>query len=497
MTLLAASKIAKHFGGVVALDGVDMEIEPGRVLGLLGANGSGKSTLSRIIAGEIAPDSGSLRLRGDPVVFASPHDAARSGIVIAHQHPSLAPDLPVWENLFLGAEHCRPGGFTARRESRRRAAAILGELGASWVDVNAPAGQLSVAGQQLTEIARALLRAPRLLILDEPTAALGAADVARLFATVRRLTESGTAVIFISHRLQEVEALCDSVLVLRNGRRVGAWEIAGALNEDRILELMTGDPEPVPRAPVERVIGETVLRLEGLRAGGAVRGVDLELRRGEIVGLAGLQGQGQAELLEAVAGLRRVEGGAILHRGERLTVRLPRDMIRRGICLVPNDRQREGLFIDQAVGENLDYVRVALDRKPWRLPRAALRGFALEAIRRLLIKTDGPGQPVATLSGGNQQKVVIGKWLGVKADILLLSDPTKGVDIHARSEIYATLAELAAAGTAILVFASDVQELLRHCDRILVMYEGRVVDNLAGAALSEQLVMAAAFGKAA
>ncbi len=497
MTLLAADSIAKRFGGVVALDGVDLEVQPGRVLGLLGANGSGKSTLSRIITGELAPDAGSLRLRGETVAFASPQDAARRGIVIAHQHPSLAPDLPVWENLFLGAEHCRGGGFIARRESRRQAQAILHELGASSVDADAPAGQFGAAGQQLVEIARALLRAPQLLILDEPTAALTAGEVARLFAAVRRLTASGTAVIFISHRLQEMEALCDSVLVLRNGRGVGAWDISGSLDEDRILELMTGDPEPVPRAPVERAIGAPVLILEGLRAGRAVQGVDLELRRGEIVGLAGLQGQGQEELLEVIAGLRRLDGGAILHRGERVTPRLPREMIRRGICLVPNDRQREGLFVEQTVGENLGYVRVALERRPWRLKLAELRSFAVETIRRLLIKTDGPDQPVATLSGGNQQKVVIGKWLGAHTEILLLSDPTKGVDIHARSEIYATLAELAAGGAAILVFASDVQELLRHCDRILVMYEGRIVDDLAGTAMSEQLVMAAAFGKAA
>ena len=249
--LLKVNRVGKRFPGVVALDGVDLDVEPSRVLGLLGANGSGKSTLSRIIAGEIAPDAGSLRLRGDPVVFASPHDAARRGIVIAHQHPSLAPDLPVWENLFLGAEQCRPGGFIARRESRRRAAAILEELGASWVDTNAPAGQLSAAGQQLTEIARALLRAPRLLILDEPTAALGVADVARLFAAVRRLTESATAVIFISHRLQEVEALCDRVAVLRRGTLIdlGTLEQLRRLSALQVQISFAGSPPDLSDVP--------------------------------------------------------------------------------------------------------------------------------------------------------------------------------------------------------------------------------------------------------
>jgi ABC-type sugar transport system ATPase subunit len=495
MSLLVAHGITKRFGGVAALDGAALEARAGRTLGLLGANGSGKSTLARIIAGEIGPDAGRILFDGQEVAHASPYAAAR-GIVIAHQHPSLAPDLPVWENLFLGAERCGAGGFVRRRESRRMARALLDGLGAS-MDVDQPAGMLTAAGQQMAEVARALSRRPRLLILDEPTAALAAAEVARLFAAVRALTASGAGVIFISHRLQEVEELCDAILVLRNGRDAGTWDTAGRLDERRILELMAGDPEAVPRPPARRTVGEAVLRLEGVRSGSKVRGVDLEVRRGETVGLAGLQGQGQEELLEAVAGFRRLDGGSLLHRGERVVPRLPRDMIRRGVCLVPNDRHRQGLFMDQSVGENLGTVCVSLDRRPWRLPRPELRALAEQAIHRLLIKTDGPGQPVSTLSGGNQQKVVIGKWLAAEISVLLLSDPTKGVDIHARSEIYAVLGGLAAGGSAILVFASDVQELLAHCDRILVMYEGRIVEVLAGSAMSERRVMAAAFGKAA
>ena len=496
MTLLAARGISKRFGGVTALESVDLEAQPGRVLGLLGANGSGKSTLSKIVAGEVRADEGHLLFDGREVALASPHEAAARGIVIAHQHPSLAPDLPVWENMFLGAERCRGPGFVDRRASRREAAALLDRLGAP-VDVEQPAGMLTAAGQQMVEIARALSRRPRLLILDEPTAALAAAEVARLFDAVRSLVAENVGVIFISHRLQEVAALCDDIVVLRNGRAVGSWQTDGRLDEQRVLELMTGDPEAVLRVAARRTPGKTVLALRDVRAGALVRGVSLALRQGEIVGLAGLQGQGQEELLEVVAGARRIEGGAILHRGQAVAPRRPRDMIRRGICLVPNDRQRQGLFMGQTVGENLGYVSVALGRRPWRLPLAALRRFAAQAIGRLLIKTSGAGQPVATLSGGNQQKVVIGKWLAAPVAVLLLSDPTKGVDIHARAEIYATLAELAAQGSAVLVFASDLQELLAYCDRILVMYEGRIVDELAGAAMNEQRVMSAAFGKAA
>jgi ribose transport system ATP-binding protein len=496
MTLLVAQGITKAFGGVVALDGVDLEAPAGRILGLLGANGSGKSTLCRVIAGEVMPDAGSLSLNGVPAAPASPQDAAKPGIVIAHQHPSLAPDLPVWENMFLGSEVCGGGGFINRRAGRRAARAMLAELGLD-IDVDQSAGFLSAAQQQLLEIGRALSRDPRVLILDEPTAALSPALVAKLFEKVRALAARGTAIIFISHRLREVEEICDALVVLRNGQRVGSWETSGRLDEARILDLLTADSEAAPHSGTARSAGEVVLQLAGLRAGHAVRGVDLELRRGEIVGIAGLQGHGQEELLDAVAGFRHVDGGTILHLGKPVSPRIPRDMIRRGICLVPNDRHRQGLFMDQTVGENLGTVLVTLFTSPWRLPKIALRDFVPAVIKRLMIKTQGGAQLVATLSGGNQQKVVIGKWLARPIDVLLLSDPTKGVDIHARSEIYAQLGMLAAGGSSALVYASDIHELLLHCDRILVMYEGRVMEALAGTAMTEQRVLAASFGRAA
>jgi len=493
-TLLAVSGITKRFGGVVALDGVDLALTRGRVLGLLGANGSGKSTLSRIIAGEVAPDGGTLELEGAVLRHASPQAAARRGIVIAHQHPSLAPDMPVWENIFLGSEICSSSGFINRAEGRRKAAALLDDLG-SRMDIDSPAGTLPAAGQQLVEIARALARAPRLLILDEPTAALAAAEVARLFAAIQRLTAQGIGVIFISHRLGEIEEICDDIVVMRNGRTAGAWTTSGRLDEARILSLMTGDPDAVLRPIARRIVGEPVLKLQNLRAGIAVRGVDLELRRSEIVGLAGLQGQGQAELLEVIAGHRRIDGGTLWHRDRAVSPALPRDMIRRGVCLVPDDRLRQGLFSDESVGENLGFVKVALAKRPWTLPLTELTRLASDAIRRLLIKTEGPDQLVSALSGGNQQKVVIGKWLATDIEVLLLSDPTKGVDIHARSEIYSIIGELAAGGTTALIFASEIQELLLHCDRILVMYEGRIVEELTGEAMTEPRIMAAAFGR--
>ncbi|MCB8881194.1 sugar ABC transporter ATP-binding protein [Acidisoma cellulosilytica] len=495
---VTARRISKSFGGVAALDSVDLAPRPGRVLGLLGANGSGKSTLCRIIAGEMMSDGGELLVDGQPARFTTPKDAVRRGVVIAHQHPSLAPDLPVWENLFLGMERCGRGGFVSRAGSRRAAWHMLQAVGLD-IDIDQPVERLSAAEQQLVEIARALSREPRLLILDEPTAALSAALVDRLFAHVRALAASGTAIIFISHRLQEVEALCDDLVVLRNGRRVGSWELDGSLDEARVLDLLTGDSD-APARLTERKPRDTqdvVLTLEGLCAGQALRGVDLDLHSGEILGIAGLQGQGQEQLLDTVAGFRRKDGGRILHRGRALSPHRPRDMIRRGICLVPNDRHRQGLFMDQTVGENLAAVALAMQPRPWRLRRRRLAEFVRQTIPRLLIKTRGPTQPVATLSGGNQQKVVIGKWLEGPVDVLLLSDPTKGVDLRARREIYDTIGDLVAGGSAALVYASDIHELLHHCDRILVMYEGRVVETLSGSAMTEQRVIAASFGRAA
>ncbi len=492
--LLWVTGVTKRFGGVTALEDVDLLAHAGRVLGLLGANGSGKSTLSRIIAGELAPDAGTMRLDGRPVIHATPHEAAARGVVIAHQHPSLAPDLPVWETMFLGHERTRFGGFVQRGRTRREAASVLAELGAV-LDIDAPAGALTAAEQQLVEIGRALSRKPRLLILDEPTAALAPAEVARLFDAMRRLVREGTGIVFISHRLAEVEQICDRIVVLRNGRGVGDWQTCGRLDEARILELMTGDPQARPAAAIRRVPGEAALVVSGLHDGAVLRGVELQLRRGEIVGLSGLQGQGQEALLETLAGFRRPTVGTIVQQGRRLRARRPRDMIRHGICLVPNDRHRQGLFMDQSVGDNLTSALVSMQRRPWWLPVASLRRFARRTIERLQVKTAGAGQNVGRLSGGNQQKLVIGKWLGVHTEVLLLSDPTKGVDIHARTEIHATLDQLAGSGTAILVFASDVQELLRHCDRILVMYEGRIVEALSGEAMTEQRVMAASFGR--
>jgi ABC-type sugar transport system ATPase subunit len=496
VSILAARGIVKRFGGVVALNGAEISLEAGRVGGLLGANGAGKSVLSAILSGEIQPDEGEMTFDGQPVSHPSPRAARDRGVVIAHQHASLVADLPVWENIFLGAERRGRFGLVDREDSRNAAAAVLARLSSKF-DVDRLAGELSSAEQQLVEIARALLRKPRVLILDEPTASLAHAEVERLFGEIRKLAAEGVATVFISHRLAEVEAICDDLVVLRNGQTVGSWSIGAKLDNDRLLSLMLGDAEVAVHERQVRDVGPVVLEAKGLAVTPRHDGATFALRRGEIVGLAGLQGQGQEEILEALAGDRRIAAGHLQVDGTDLSPRRPSDMIRHGVCLVPGDRHRQGLFIGQTIEENLDYPSACVRRRPWMMPFAEIRRRALEIIRRLGIKSSGPTQTVGALSGGNQQKVVIGKWLPLATKVLLLSDPAKGVDVNAKSEIFAAVEQLAAAGAGILLYASDFHELLGLCDRVLVVYDGRIVGEFAGDKMTEYNLLAASFGHAA
>jgi ribose transport system ATP-binding protein len=515
MSLLTAQGITKRYGGVIALDDVSLELNAGEVLGLLGANGSGKSTLSSVLAGDNRPERGTLALDGVELAAGSPRAARAAGIAIAHQHPGLAPDLPVWENVFLGAEVCKAGRFLDQAGARRRAGELLSSLRAGW-DPDAPATSLNAADQQLVEIAKALALEPRVLILDEPTAALAAAEVDSLIRVIRALAARGTAIVFISHRMAEIEALCDRVLVLCNGRHAGELQVGSQLDEARVLAWMGGVAggaaaahvhEGARRRPQRLASASTAatsvtsngvtLSVRGLRAGARLRGVDFDLRHGGILGVAGLQGHGQEQLLDALAGYRKPDAGEITLDGLPLVPRHPRQMIEAGVCLVPNDRHRQGLWLDHSVEFNLAQVGANFERQAWRLQRPAMRRFVDDVVKRLRIKTSDVRQPVSALSGGNQQKVVIGRWLERNVKVLLLSDPTKGVDVIARKEIYEAIGLLADSGAAVVVYASDTDELLAVCDRLIVMYEGRVVAQLEGSDMNEARVTSALFGRSA
>ncbi|HEY1997148.1 sugar ABC transporter ATP-binding protein [Paraburkholderia sp.] len=517
MPLLTAQGITRRYGGVIALDDVSLTLNAGEVLGLLGANGSGKSTLSSILAGDNRPQHGTLTLDGAALAMGSPRAARAAGIAIAHQHPGLAPDLPVWENVFLGAEVCTTGRFLDRAGARRRAGELLSSLRTGW-DLDAAAGSLNAADQQLVEIAKALALEPRVLIFDEPTAALAAAEVDSLMRVIRALAARGTAIVFISHRMAEIEALCDRVLVLCNGRHAGELQVGGQLDEPRVLAWMGGAAGGAAAAHVHDDAGRRSQRLtnakasapaadaanngaalsvRGLHAGARLRGVDFDLRRGEILGVAGLQGHGQEQLLDALAGYRKPDAGEMMLDGLPLMPRHPRQMIEAGVCLVPNDRHRQGLWLDHSVEFNLAQVAANFERQAWRLHRPSMRRFVDDVVKRLRIKTSDVRQPASALSGGNQQKIVIGRWLERHVKVLLLSDPTKGVDVIARKEIYEAIGALADSGAAVLVYASDTDELLAVCDRLIVMYEGRVVAQLEGSDMNEARVTSALFGRSA
>lgn len=475
--ILVAERMHKRYGGVHALRGATLSVNPGEVHALVGENGSGKSTMLKILSGQLQPDGGTITFAGSRTTFRRPTEALRQGIATVTQETTLAPDLSIAENVFLGHRMVKRGPIINWRATRHRARQALDRLGID-VDPDTPVRRLRPDQQQMVEIARALSIDARVLILDEPTSSLTDDEVDALFALVRRLREQGVTTIFVSHRLNEVFTLADRVTILRDGHSVGGGPL-DEFDRPRLIHLMVGrELEDTPIQTTGARTERALLRLRGLSSPGAFTDINLDVAPGEIVGLAGLVGAGRSELLEAVFGLRPPASGTVEVDGKRARLRSPRQAIRGHVGFVPADRKLQGLILEMSVRENL--VMAATSRSPrLTLPRSGREGAIVgDAVTRMSIRAHSPAVPVSTLSGGNQQKVVLGKWFATRPQVLMLDEPTRGVDVGAKSEIYRLLLEAKERGIAILVSSSEIPELQLLCDRIEVMFRGRIVASL-------------------
>jgi len=492
-SLLELRRITKTFAGVRALRGVDFDLRPGEVHALLGENGAGKSTLIKVVTGAHAPDSGTLTLAGQTVSGLTPASAHRLGIACIYQQPALFPSLTVAENIALRlepADGLRRIDWAGRRD---RAAALLRRIGAA-IDPEIEVRRLSMPEQQLVEIACALGAGARIVIMDEPTASLTRKEQELLFAVVRELRRAGVGLVYISHRLEEIFALADRVTVLRDGESIGT-HAAGEIGEDILIRMMVGREVAQVYPPSESVSGEEILSLRGLGcAASGVHGVSFDIRAGEVFGLAGLVGAGRTELARVLFGLTPADAGEIRLAGVPVALRSPEEAVARGIAYVPEDRRRHGVILEMPVAHNLTLaIHRRLFRGAWLRP-AAERALALEFIRDLAIKTAGPDAPAGSLSGGNQQKVALGRWLAARPRLLILDEPTQGVDVGAKSEIHRLIRRLAREGLAVLLISSDLPEILGMSDRIGVMRGGTLAAVLPGGT-DAHVVMAAALGQ--
>lgn len=489
--LLELKSVQKRFGGVTALRDGNLTVQAGEVHLLMGENGAGKSTMMKIVAGMQGYDGGEMRFRGQPVRFSSPKEAALSGIAMVHQESLLAPHLSVGENIFLGREEMGSFGFVRRAQMMEKAARLIETHGfplkADWrVD------KLSPAGRQLVEICRAIANGTSLLIFDEPTSSLSESETREVFTIVSKLKEKGAGVIYITHRLEELRTVGDRVTVLRDGATVHCCDLKN-LSRAQLIQHMVGrdlgamySREPLPP-------GKPMLSVRNVNRKNVLKNVSLELRAGEIVGLAGLMGAGRTELCRAVFGIDAVDSGSIEVEGKAVRLSSPRDAVNAGVALIPEDRQRTGLATQLSVGWNLTLSSLGSHSRAGVLNQTQLSATEKQYIERLRIKTDGPKQKSVRLSGGNQQKIVIAKWVAQGSSVFLFDEPTRGIDVGAKTEVFEVMDGLARQGAAILMVSSELPELIQVADRILVMRQGTIVGELPGRTTQEEIMALAAF----
>lgn len=479
--LIELIEISKAFPGTQALDRVSVSVNTGQVLGLLGENGAGKSTLVNILAGAYSMDAGEIRVDGERVEVGGIADSLKMGIAVIQQELLLVPNLSVAENIFLGHLPERAPYVVDWRLMQRRAEEVLAEIGARF-SPRTPVRLLTPANRQLVQIARALSRGARLIVMDEPTSALGPEEAEHLFALIRRLRDQGTAFIYISHRLMEALSLCDCIMVLRDGHNVGFLEGVCGVTPEQLIQLMVGRPVQQDRGPEAAFRPpadvQPVLETIALSLPGAFQGISFRLFAGEVLGAAGLLGSGRTEIARAIFGANPAVSGEIRLNGKPVVVRSPAEAFRLGIGMVPEERRRDGLILGRSVADNLTL--------PWLAQRGAARpvstreqlGIAQPLKDQLRIRVARWSSPVRLLSGGNQQKVVIGKWLAISPKVLILDEPTRGIDVGTKPEILRLIRKIAAGGTAVLLISSDLSEILSISDRILTLYEGRITGDL-------------------
>ena len=492
--LVELKDIHKRFGGVHALRGVSLTVPGATVIGLAGENGAGKSTLLKVLSGLYTPDQGEVIIDGEPQSDYSPATARAAGIATVTQELSLVDHLSVSENVLLMQEPRNRLGLIRRRAVRERCAAALGQLGAT-ISPDAMVRDLSFADRQLVEIAKALVQDPRLLVLDEPTSGLRDAEAGRLLETVAELRRTGRSIIFITHRMSEMFEVCDSFTVLKDGRSVGNVPRAEA-TPSAIIRLMVGRdiaslfPDKAAKPP-----GTSLLRARDFSVTGtSVAGIDLDVRAGEVVGLAGLAGNGQNELLEGLAGLRRAVGEQLVG-ARRGPFRNPAAAIAAGVALIPEDRKTQGLVLELSVRSNVGLPTIRRRARAGIVDRRAEQALAESTVSSLSVRPSDPDVAAGGLSGGNQQKVVLGKWLAADPAVYLCSDPTRGIDVGTKQEIYELLRRLAAQGSGLVLLSTELTELVGVCDRVLVMSSGQIVAELSGTEITEENITAASFGE--
>ncbi len=485
--------ITKRFPGVLALDDVGFALRPGEVHGLVGENGAGKSTLMKILAGAQPMDAGEILIEDVPARIVSPHDARDLGVSMIYQEFNLVPRLSVAENIFLGrAPRLGRRGPISWRRMHEEARAVLDRVGMD-LDTRRPVGELSVAQQQMVEIAKALSVNARIIVMDEPSATLTDHELETLFGLIKLLRRGGIGVVYISHRLEELFAIAQRVTVMRDGKHIATHEIFDVTREG-LIRMMVGREVSEERPEEDRSFGAERLRVEGLSRRGAFQDVSLSLRAGEIVGLTGLVGSGRTEVARAVFGADRPDAGKIWVDGEPVRIRSPREAIAHGIGFLTEDRKNQGLVLMMSVRENITASNLpALGPGPFILPRRE-RPIARRFVEELRVKTPSIEQLVRNLSGGNQQKVVLAKWLFTESKVLIFDEPTRGIDVGAKAEIYKIIRDLAAAGTAVLVISSELPEILMLCDRVLVMHEGRIRGEIEGIGATQEDIMRLATG---